>query len=40
MTVSHLYYGSKIVEASTNYEIYLKDKNQKIDYDLEDPDFK
>jgi hypothetical protein len=46
MTVSHIYYNGKIVDASTNYQVH--ERNQKkenpdekivLGYDLNDPNF-
>ena len=41
MTVSHLFYGKRMIDASLNYETYKSDPlNHKIDYDVKDPGFK
>ena len=40
MTVSHLYYSNKLIDANVNYELYKKNPSLKLDYDINDPDFK
>ena len=41
MTVSHLYYGGQMVDASVNYEDFIKEPNEEqIEYDINDPCFK
>lgn len=41
MTVSHLYYGNKLVDANVNYENVKKNPNGfKVDYDMKNQDFK
>lgn len=45
MTVSHLFYNMKEVDASTNYEEYLRDIDSdpntktRVEYDVKDPGF-
>ena len=39
MTVSHLYYNGKTVDASINYEQYQKNPNQFLGYEVKDPNF-
>jgi sodium/potassium-transporting ATPase subunit alpha len=39
MTVSHLYYGNKLVDANVNYEAVRKDPSAKLGYDIHDVDF-
>lgn len=39
MSVSHLYYNGKIVDANVNYESYKENPKQFIGYDLNDPAF-
>jgi hypothetical protein len=41
MSVSHLFYGNKQVEASVNYEDFLKSPHyHNLGYDIHDKDFK
>lgn len=41
MTVSHLYYNNKLVDAHINYETFkAKPGMYKLEYDVEDPNFK
>lgn len=41
MTVSHLYYGNKLVKANINYETYKRNPTQnRLGYDIDDQDFK
>jgi sodium/potassium-transporting ATPase subunit alpha len=39
MTVSHLFYGNKLVDATLNYEDYKKDPSKSLDYDINNQDF-
>lgn len=39
MTVSHMYYNGKIVDASLSYEKYQKNPKQHLDYDVNDKAF-
>ena len=41
MTVSHLFYNNKLVEANVNYETHQKDPQaHQLDYDIHEPEFK
>ena len=39
MTVSHLYYNGQVVDADVNYANYLKNPDQFLGYDINDPAF-
>lgn len=40
MTVSHLFYGGRYVDAGVNYENHLKNPSLKLGYDMQNKDFK
>ena len=40
MTVSHMFYDLKIVDASTNYEDFKKGKIDQVEYNINEAGFK
>ena len=40
MKVSHLFYGNKMVDGDTNYDDYKNNPNLRVEYELDDSDFK